>query len=215
MVEAELNLFDAAVIAVFFLSTLLAFFRGFVREVLSLGAWVGAMIITFYAFPNVSAFLEPYLEKEMTRGFVAALGTYITSLVTISIVNSVIMRYVKEGSDVGMLDNFLGLLFGALRGAFIVSLGFWVLLFFVNPEEYPEWIEKAQTREIVEAGAQTLTRLAPGYLEELRNLKGEAEEEKEGEAAGEQESGADGGYPEGQRRALDRMIESTQRPPER
>ncbi len=208
MVEAELNLFDAAVMLVFFLSTLLAFFRGFVREILSLGAWVGALMITFYAFPKVNEMLEPAIAKEMVRNFISALGTYITALVSISIINSVIMRYVKEGSDVGMLDNFLGLLFGILRGGFVVSLGFWVMsLFFIDPESYPEWVQTAQTRELVESGAQILAKLAPGYLDDLKNVKDRVEDNDEEEDSA--PDGKDSGYSSGQRKALDRFIQST------
>ena len=46
MIETSFNLFDTIVVVTIILSALLSFFRGFVREVLSLGAWVGASIIT-------------------------------------------------------------------------------------------------------------------------------------------------------------------------
>ena len=42
MIETHLNLFDATVLGILALSCLFAFFRGFVREILSLGAWIGA-----------------------------------------------------------------------------------------------------------------------------------------------------------------------------
>ncbi len=51
MVQTSLNIFDLVVFGILGLSALLSFFRGFVREVLSLGAWVGASLITLYAFP--------------------------------------------------------------------------------------------------------------------------------------------------------------------
>ena len=45
-----MNALDLAVIAVIVLSAVFAFARGFVREALSIVAWVGAAAITLYGF---------------------------------------------------------------------------------------------------------------------------------------------------------------------
>ena len=170
MVEAQLNMFDAIVILVFLLSTLLAFFRGFVREVLSLGAWLGAAVITIYAFEPVSNMLKEHTDKDMIAYLLGGLGTYIVVLITISIINAVIIRYIKSGSEVGMLDNLLGLGFGALRGAFILSLGYLVLTLVVDEDSPPSWMKSAQTRSLAQTGALTLAKIAPGYLEDISSL---------------------------------------------
>ncbi len=170
MIEAQLNMFDAVVIIIFLLSTLLAFFRGFVREVLSLGAWLGAGIITIYAFEPVSNMLKEHTEKDMIAYLLGGLGTYITVLIVISLINAVIIRYIKSGSEVGMLDNLLGLGFGALRGAFIVSLGYLVLTLVVDEESPPSWMKNAATRPLAQSGALTLAKIAPGYLEDISSM---------------------------------------------
>lgn len=180
MVETQLNILDTIVIAIMLLSTLIAFFRGFVKEILSLGAWLGAAIITIYCFPKVAEWLTPRVNgSPLAINLAATLGTYITALIAISIVNSIIIRYVKTGADVGVFDNMLGLMFGALRGAFIVSLGFMLLTFVFNADDYPEWIAKAKTRPYVEEGAAMLAQVAPHYLSELSALaKKEEDPEK-------------------------------------
>ena len=170
MVEAQLNIFDTIVIGVVGLSTLLAFFRGFVREVLSLAGWVGAAFITLAFFPDVAQMIRPYFGSEVVASGAAALGTYVTALLCISLFTSLIMKYVKEGSDVGVLDNVLGLGFGALRGAFIVSLGFLMLTLVFNKDHYPSWLEEARTRPYAERGAGILAQVAPNYLSEDSKL---------------------------------------------
>jgi membrane protein required for colicin V production len=170
MIEAQLNMFDAVVILVFLLSTLLAFFRGFVREVLSLGAWLGAAVITIYAFEPVSNMLKKHTDKDMVAYLLGGLGTYIVVLLTISIINAVIIRYIKSGSEVGMLDNLLGLGFGALRGAFIISLGYLVLTLVVDEDSPPDWMKHAQTRPIAQSGALAIAKIAPTYLEDISSL---------------------------------------------
>ena len=42
MIETQLSIFDAVVLGILVVCCLFAFFRGFVREILSLGAWIGA-----------------------------------------------------------------------------------------------------------------------------------------------------------------------------
>jgi membrane protein required for colicin V production len=213
MIEASLNMFDAVVILVFLLSTLLAFFRGFVREVLSLGAWLGAGIITLYAFEPVSSWLKHHTTKPMVAYLLGGLGTYIVVLIAISIVNAIIIRYIKSGSEVGMLDNLLGLGFGALRGAFIVSLGYLVLTLIVDEESPPSWVKEAQTRNFAKQGALTLASVAPTYLADISSLRDKLKEEsgakKEGEKEGEAKTPvADGehGYSSQQRQLLESIM---------
>lgn len=179
MVEAQLNLFDSVIIGIVFLSSMLAFFRGFVREILSLGAWVGAALITIFYFPEVTEKLQPYFTNPVVAAGFATLGTYITALVVISIFNAVILRYIKEGSEVGLLDNMLGLIFGAIRGVFIIAVGFLVMTMVLPKDQYPLWVEEAQTKEYVELAARALVRVAPQYVKDLTTLDEEAEKMKD------------------------------------
>ena len=170
MLDAQINIFDAVVIGIIVFSGLISFFRGFVREVLSLGAWVGAALVSLYSFPSVAQMLAPYIDKpEIASGF-AALGTFMVALIAISMFNGLIMRYVKQGADVGFLDNTLGLGFGALRGALLISLGYFVLTLLMSEDDFPAWVKEAQTRKIVESGALLIARVAPDYLDNLSPL---------------------------------------------
>ncbi len=178
MIEAQLNMFDAVVIVVLLLSTILAFFRGFVREILSLGAWVGAAMVTIYAFEPVANSLKDNVSRPLVAYLIAGLGTYIISLLAISLLNALIIRYVKSGSEVGMLDNFLGLLFGILRGGFIISLGYLVLSLIIDEDNPPIWVEQAITRPIAQQGALILASIAPEYLEDISSLSESLKEQQ-------------------------------------
>lgn len=170
MLHTSFSYFDITVIGIMALSCLFAFWRGFVKEILSLGAWIGAGIITIYYFPGVAEDLQPHFKKPIVAAGIATLTLYITSLLLFSMVNALILRFVKQGSDVGFLDNSLGLFFGAFRGAFILSLGFFLLTMVLPKDEYPEWVAGAKTRPLVEQGAVLLAAAAPEYLRELSPL---------------------------------------------
>ena len=58
---------DLAVLGVLVVSALLAFIRGFVREVLGLAAWVGAIFAGVWALPRVRPQFERWLGESWTR----------------------------------------------------------------------------------------------------------------------------------------------------
>lgn len=127
------------------------FFRGFVKEILSLGAWIGAGIITLYYFRDVAEVIKPHVKTEMVAGGLATLGLYVLALLIFSLINSMIVRMMKEGGDIGILDNSLGLLFGAFRGAFIISLTYFMMMTVITHENEPKWLKDAHTKKICRA----------------------------------------------------------------
>ncbi len=192
MVDAQFNMFDAAILLIMLLSTLLAFFRGFVREFLSLGAWIGAGMLTMYLFDDVAELIKPHVTSEMVAYLVAGVGTYIGALICFSIFNSIIIRYVKSSEEIGMFDNFLGMLFGLARGAFIVSLGYLVLSLVINNDDPPEWVKEAVTQPYAQKGAIFLANVAPEYLEDISSLGEQLESKMHKQEANDEGSIADG-----------------------
>lgn len=178
MIDAQLTYFDLVVIGVMVLSCLFAFFRGFVKEVLSLGAWIGAGIITLYYFRDVAEMIKPHVKQEMVAGGLATLGLYVTALLAFSLFNGMIVRMMKEGGDIGILDNTLGLMFGAFRGAFVISLAYFLMMTVFNDENAPEWLKQAHTRKYAEQGAIILGKAAPDYMVELTSLQNKIREKQ-------------------------------------
>ena len=126
------------------------FFRGFIRELLSLGAWVGAAIITLYFFPHATEMMKNHVKSEHLAAGVSALGTYIASLISITIMNSILLPICEEGIGGGLLDNFLGLMFGAMRGAFILSLGFLIMTTVIPQNNPPEMAQDRADKAVSE-----------------------------------------------------------------
>jgi membrane protein required for colicin V production len=179
MIETQLNLFDAAVLGVMALSCVLAFFRGFVREILSLGAWIGAGIVTLYYFPQVAEALQPKFKSAVIAAGFATLGIYIAALIGFSIVNMIILRFVKSGSDVGLLDNSLGLIFGAFRGALLIGVAFFLMTIVLPEDDYPVWITKSVSLPFVKEAAIVVAKVSPAYLRDISSLKKTVKEDTE------------------------------------
>src|SRR5690606_23399446 len=141
-------------------SGLLAFARGFLREVLSVGAWIGAAAATIYGFPLAKPFLRDHISTQLLADVITGVVIFVVSLGILSTLSHVISRNVR-GSASGPVDRSLGLLFGLLRGAVVVC-GAWLLLALVMaPADRPDWITEARSLPLVEAGAQALAGLLP------------------------------------------------------
>jgi membrane protein required for colicin V production len=171
MIETQLSLFDAVVLGVLVISCVFAFFRGFVREILSLGAWVGAAMVTLYYFPDVAEELRPHFKTPVVAAGFATLGLYIGALMVFSLINMLILKLLKSGDEVGPTDNILGLAFGAARGVFIIALGYFILAMMLPSNENPDWLEKSVTLPYVEKSALWLAKLAPDYLNDMAELE--------------------------------------------
>jgi membrane protein required for colicin V production len=212
MIEANINYLDAVILAIMAISCLVAFIRGFLREVLSLGGWIGAFVVTAALYQPVAEWLVKgeYVKKEMVAAAIAVISVYVLSLICFSIITRVLMKYAKSGTDVGMLDNFLGLVFGGVRGALIISLGFFLLTAVMDKDNYPDWVEQAHTRPYAEEGARMLAKLAPESLEEMSSLTKERAEQIQKAKDADQ---ADG-YNDQMRENMDRMFNGTSALPE-
>ena len=179
MIQTQISFLDATVLAIMLMSSLFAFFRGFVREMLSLGAWIGAGIVTIYYFPQMAEAVRPHFKSQTGAIGVSTLGIYTISLLGFSLINMLILKFVKSGSDVGMLDNMLGFFFGAFRGGIIISMAFFIFTIFEpNEKNYPEWLTKSFSYPYVEKGAVMLTSVAPQYLQEISSLQKKVKSEQ-------------------------------------
>lgn len=182
MVQTTLNLFDLIVIGVVSLSAIMSFFRGFVREFLSLGTWVGATVITLYAFDDVSAMLRPHVNSEMVANGFAALFTFMGTLIILSVFTSLLLKFLKPGADVGLLNNLLGFLFGVARGALLVAVTFYIYSLTSAKENYPDWVTHSVTLPYVETVSAWVANIAPDYLDEVTGTDKDAAKEKLDEA---------------------------------
>jgi membrane protein required for colicin V production len=158
-----MNPLDIGVIAVIVLSAIFAFARGFVREALSIVAWVGAAAITVYGFVPVLGIVEPLVKNPLLSQLIAGFGLFVGSLVVLTIITSFLARMVRA-SALSPIDRTLGFVFGMARGAFLVCLAYLLLDISVQPGERPAWIREAKSTPYLHQGADVLRQFLPEQL---------------------------------------------------
>ncbi len=156
-----MNWVDGAVIGIVLISVLVSVLRGFVREVLSLLAWIAAFwVASAYAVP-ASELLAPYVTIESARVVLAFVGVLIVTLIAVGIINHLIGTLLDKTGLSGT-DRLLGAVFGLARGAAIVL----VLVLFGGLTKFPAdpWWQEAQSLPPFETAALHVISVMPSDL---------------------------------------------------
>jgi membrane protein required for colicin V production len=166
-----MNPLDIGVIGIVALSALFAFARGFVREALSIIAWVGAAAITLYGFTWVYAQVEPRVHDKLLSQVIAGFGLFVVSIVALTILTGFLARSVRT-SGLSPIDRTLGFIFGLARGAFLVCFAYLLLDFSgIQPSDRPLWIREAKSEPYLHQGADALRDLSDRFLPQGWRLK--------------------------------------------
>lgn len=151
---------DALVVLIILLSAVFAYFRGFVRETLSIGAWIGAAFAALYGFRHARPIARQLISVDMIADAAAVLVVFIVALLVFSLISGFISRRI-QGSALSAVDRSLGFAFGIARGVVVVCLILLAINWAVPREQRPDWLVRARTLPAIEMGAQWLLNLLP------------------------------------------------------
>ena len=143
---------DFAVLGVLAVSGLLALSRGFVREVLGLGAWVGAAAFTWWALPLARPRFEQWISSPEWVGPATAAALFIGSLLILMVLSGWIGHIVRA-SALGGLDRTLGLVFGLARGAALVVFAYIAAGMVIKIDLWPDVVLRARSLPLAFEGA--------------------------------------------------------------
>ena len=116
-----MSMVDIAIILIVVISVLIGIFRGFIREILSLFSWVGALWLAYTYAALGSSYLQPYIDPPPLRAVAAFAGIFIVALISFSIISYLIYKLLSIAGVSGV-DRSLGMVFGVIRAIVIVAL---------------------------------------------------------------------------------------------
>lgn len=145
--------FDLMVIGVVGLSTVFAFVRGFVRVVISLAAWVIAVVAAIEYSGIIGGLLPDFGETPAAR-FVAAFALILIGVLIVGVIVGYVLSRLVRAVGLGFLDRLLGAIIGLARGALIAVI--LVLLAGLTTAPKTDWWQNSLLGPTLTTAALTL-----------------------------------------------------------
>ena len=123
---------DAAIVAVFLFFIVTAFSSGLVREVISTAATIAGMVLAGLFYQDLSDSLLSSIDNETTSAVIAFLIIFVGVTVAGQLLAMVVHPAITI-LQLGMLDQFLGAVFGVVKAFVIVEVQ---LVLFVTYPRY-------------------------------------------------------------------------------
>lgn len=163
------------IFVLFFLATsvFFGFFRGFIKSAIS---FAGLIFIAFLS-SNLGFLFAPIIEKYLMSHALSVVVTatilFVIFLVIMSFINGIVYLIVSPISG-GLIDMFIGLFFGLVRGCVLVSCAFYIMVLivpaldvkdksdiFYDNKDLPGWAKNSESLLLLSRGADLISEFIP------------------------------------------------------
>jgi membrane protein required for colicin V production len=155
-----MNLFDCLLIAILAYSTIMAFVRGIILELFSLGGLIVGILLAAWNYDHVALLLSHLIVTPATAQIVAFLLIIIGIMVLCTLLGKALNR-TAHVIGLGFFDRLLGAVFGFARGCL---LGVAILMAGAAFLPRSQWIANSQLTPYFLAGAHAVSFVVPHDL---------------------------------------------------
>lgn len=164
--------FDLIVLLIVGIAAVGGFLRGFVQEVLSLGAWILAAFAIRYLHTPLTLAMQDFIGADITTSLLAFTLLLLIPYAAMKVIANNVGK-ASRNSVLGPIDRVLGFGFGALKGILITILAFSLLVLGYDTvwsyKGRPAWITTARSYELVDASSRALVEVLAERRERLRS----------------------------------------------
>jgi membrane protein required for colicin V production len=180
-------IFDIVVLSALLISGIIAFLRGFIREVLTIFGILGGLVAAYFLGKPLTPIVQGWLgvvegqePKKLLEvvpydilGQVLAYGGVFLVVVIVLTIVSHVLSGAAKAAGLGPVDRTLGVIFGLARGLLLLALLYMPVQLFVDDEQRNEWFKDSKTRIYIEGTSSWLSALVPETMKEDAKDKGE------------------------------------------
>jgi membrane protein required for colicin V production len=157
-----MNLFDWFLIAILAYSTIMAFVRGIILELFSLGGLIAGIVIASWNYDRLALFVERLITTPAIAQIVAFFAIVIGVMVLSTLLGKALNR-TAQAIGLGFFDRLLGGVFGFARGCL---LGVVIMMSIAAFMPHSTWIANSQLSSYFLAGAHAVSFVVPHDLQQ-------------------------------------------------
>ncbi len=116
-----MNWVDLSILAIIGVSVTISVWRGFTKEAFSLIGWVIAAWVGLAFADNIQSLLSSQIDSLSLRLVVAFAILFVSTLLLAAIANHLATQLIQS-TGLGGTDRVVGIIFGVLRGCFVVAV---------------------------------------------------------------------------------------------
>ena len=172
----DFTVVDAGVAVVALLSGILAYSRGFTREMFAIAGWIAAAVAAFYIAPVLEPLIREvpvvgtFLAASCVISIIAAFTLVVAAALLILSVFTPLISGLVLDSALGSLDRMLGFIFGVARGIVLIAIVFLIYTHLSGDEAWPP-LENAASRTIFEESSAVLKQALPDSVPDWFNAR--------------------------------------------
>jgi len=155
-----MSLFDWFLIAILAYSTIMAFVRGLILELFSLGGLIAGILLAAWNYHHIALLLSRLITSPATAQIVAFLFIVLGVMVLSTLLGKA-LNQTAHAIGLGFFDRLLGAIFGFFRGCL---LGVAILMAVAAFLPQSQWIANSQLSSYFLAGAHAVCFVVPHGL---------------------------------------------------
>jgi len=157
-----MNLFDWFLIAILVYSVIMAFMRGLILELFSLGGLIAGIVLACWNYNAVAAPLERLITTPATAQIIAFFLILVGTMV-LSVLLGKALNRTAHAIGLGLFDRLFGAAFGFLRGCLF---GVAIMIVIAAFRPHSDWIANSLLSPYFLAGAHAVSFVVPHDLQQ-------------------------------------------------
>jgi len=155
----NINLLDIILFIGIFVSLIIGYTRGFIKEILSIINWLLAAWIAFNYYSDLKTITINFIKSNIIADAIAFGILFLLSIITLTILSNFISKNIKN-SLLAPLDRIIGMIFGIIRAILLI-----IVLFIAGNQTI--WINNTLPKLIYNAYSYPTIISATNYLKNI------------------------------------------------
>ncbi len=155
----DITSLDYLYIAVIIVSSIWAWFRGGIFEIITTASWITAALMARFLAPQMNTVIQALFNLSSSSLISLATSYFLVFFITLGIAHYMATKVQGKihESSFHFMDKSLGILFGVIRGIAVMGIVYWGAIWYYSTDpQLPSYISNAKSRPVMQVTALKL-----------------------------------------------------------